>query len=349
VSQTRTRRSRALVIVMAFAALLIGIVVPAPSAQAAPVLTGGASLSHPFSDPVWWPLDVPMRMDCYHYNPGCGIHDTWTLDVVSPNRTVRGPTAHEPVHAMGAGIAHWGVRADQKCGPPHPHSRGNWLWIDHGNGIESWYGHLAWPFKVPNGAYVTPKSVIGYIGNSGYSGCKTYPTLHYIDLAVKHGGKNGRNSGSYVQMKHLSACQNGQVRVYPDDVSRYTKWNDVPKLGRDHWTELPGNDRSCMSVPAKTPNRTSSVRLSRVAKASLRAGWARPTTGPVRRSTVVLIQEYHPTIHRWLELRKHVVSAGAAATTFTNLHLNHTFRVRVNFVNGYGVSNNSRWVSAVAR
>src|SRR4051794_31086385 len=43
------------IIVLAFATLLLGVIVPAPAADAA-VLTGGASLSHPFSKPVWWPL-----------------------------------------------------------------------------------------------------------------------------------------------------------------------------------------------------------------------------------------------------------------------------------------------------
>jgi hypothetical protein len=349
VRATRTPRFRARAIVLAFATLLLGVLVPAPAADAA-VLTGGASLSHPFSQPVWWPLTVDTTMDCYRHNPGCTIHDDWVLDVVSMNRDHAGQTAWEPVYAMGAGIAHWGVRADQKCGPGHTAGRGNWLWIDHGNGVISWYGHLAWPFTVAEGAYVTPKSKIAYIGNSGYGRCNLKPTLHYIDIAVKHGGKNDMNSGYYFQMKQLYACKNGVRKLYPDAFSRYSRWNDVPawiKYQSTPW--IPGSDRSCETIPPHTPTRTTTARLARAGAGTLRATWVNPTSGPTRRATVVLIREYHPSIHRWLDLRKHIVSPNATSTKFTGLHPKHSFRVRVYYSNWVGISGYSPWASAIAR
>lgn len=346
---TRTPRFRVSAVILAFTTLLLGVLVPAPAADAA-VLTGGASLSHPFSQPVWWPLTVNTTMDCYRHNPGCTIHDDWVLDVVSTNREHTGQTAWEPVYAMGAGIAHWGVRSDQKCGPGHKAGRGNWLWIDHGNGVISWFGHLAWPFTVNEGDYVTPKSKVGYIGNSGYARCNVYPTLHYVDIAVKAGGKNDLNSGSYVQMKQLIACRNGERRSYPDAFSRYSRWNDVPAFAKYRSTpQIPGSDRSCQAVPPPTPTRAGATRLARAGAGTLRASWTNPSTGPARRATVVLIREYHPSIHRWLDLRKHVLAPTASSTKFTGLHPNHSFRVRVYFSNYAGISGYSRSASVIAR
>lgn len=338
--------SRLAVLLAAFATACLGLISPAAPAQAA-VLTGGASLSHPFSNPIWWPLHTETVMDCYHLNPGCKIHPDWLMDVVSTDRSTR--RAHEPVYAMGAGIAHWGVHADVHCGPGIPHSRGNWLWIDHGNGVISWYGHLAWPFTVPDGAFVTPATKIGLIGNSGYSNCRQHPTLHYIDIAIKHGGHDGENSGNYVHFRHLTACAEGQRRTYPQDFShgRYSDFNRVPAYTRTR-VVIPGSDGSCTPPVPRTPDRAAGAHLARSGKLRLTATWTRPTTGRPARSTLVLIQEYHPSIHRWLDLRTHQLSPTATRTTFTNLHRKHRFRAHVMYLNGSGVSAPTPWASAIA-
>jgi Peptidase family M23 len=269
---------------------------------------------------------------------------------VSTDKTHNGQTAYEPVYAMGAGIAHYGVSGNVGCGPGVPHSRGNWLWIDHGDGVISWYGHLAWPFTVPNGSYVTPKSKIGYIGNSGYSGCRTHPALHYIDLAVKYGGQNDINSGYAVQMYHLYACRNGVRQIYPQAFNpRHTTWNSVPAWIKYRGPEIPGSDKSCEPTPPRTPTKTSTTTLTRAGSGILQASWTRPSGGYYRSATVVLIREYHPSIRRWLDLRKHVVSPTATSTKFTGLHLKHAFRVRVYFANAVGVSAYSPWAVAIAR
>ncbi len=334
----------------ALAALLLA---PTAPAGAGPVLMPGASLEHPFSNPVWWPLRTETKFDCYSGNPGCTsplYHTTWLMDVVSTDYSTTRP--HEPVYAMGAGILHYGVSSDVKCGGTIPHSRGDWIWIDHGNGTLSWYGHLAWPFLVPNGAYVTPKTQIALIGNSGYSNCKKYPTLHYIDIAVKHGATNGQNNGTYYQVLHTSACVRGVQQVWPDNINRnWRKWNDVPKSprGNEHIIPASDADSSCIPDVPATPDRTTSVRLARSGTDQLRASWALPSTGAARSSIVVLIYEYHPSINRWLELRKHLLPATRTTTIFTGLHHNHTFRVAVTFQNSAGNSAASPLVSAVAR
>lgn len=345
-------RARLLALLSVLVAFCTVLLVPTTTVRAA-TLMPGATTAHPFSEPVWWPLRTETVMDCYSGNPGCTsplYHTTWLMDVVSTDYSTT--RAHEPVYAMGAGILHYGVHGDVGCGGTIPHSRGNWIWIDHGNGTLSWYGHLAWPFKVPDGAYVTPKTQIGLIGNSGYSNCLRFPTLHYIDIAVKRGATNGNPDGSYVQLYHLYACVNGARRSWPDQLhSTWKKWNDVPKSPRGDLHILPASDASSGCVPDQppTPDRTTTVHLRRSGTDQLTATWALPTTGRAASSIVVLIQEYHPSINRWLELRKHVLPAGRTGTVFGGLHHGHTFRVQVTLRNGAGCSAPSPLASAVAR
>jgi hypothetical protein len=352
---TPFRRNRLLAAVLALGTLLAAFTLPVSGAVGA-TLSRGASLAHPFSDPVWWPLSTETKMDCYSGNPGCTAplyHATWLMDPVSTNVSVVGRTAHEPVFAMGAGIVHWGVTRDQGCGGTH--GRGNFIWIDHGNGVVSWYGHLYWPFKVRDGQYVTARTQIAEIGNSGYGNCRRYPSMHYIDIAVKRGSTNGQNDGKYAEFTHLYACVNGVRQTWPQQLptnnGNWQKWNDLPKSNRPADTIIAASDgdRSCIPATPTTPDRTTSVRMTAAGHAILRATWTRPITGPAPTSTVVLLQEYHPSIRKWLDRRKHTLSAGATGTAFTALHLKHQFRVIVSFHNSAGISAGSPPVVAIAR
>jgi len=113
---------------------------------------------------------------------------------------------------------------------------------------------------------------------------------------------------------------------------------------------LPASDRnhSCIPSTPPTPTRTTSVHLSRSGTDALRASWTLPSTGARRTSTVVMIQEYHPSIRRWTELRKHVLAPTRTSTSFGSLHHKHSFRVMVMFHNGTGFSAHSPWAGAVA-
>lgn len=346
---SRARRSvRALLCVLAAACSIV--IAPAPAAHAA-VLMPGASLAHPYSDPIWWPVRIETKMMCYHGNPGCRNpvqHITWLMDIVSTDFTTKRP--HEPVYAMGAGILHWGVHHDTGCGGEN--GRGNFIYIDHGNGSLSWYGHMAWPFSVPDGAYVTPQTQIGLMGNSGYWNCKKFPTLHELDIAVKHGATNGNLNGNYVELHHLFACVRGTRQSWPEQVNaRWQKWNDVPNSLHVEPHILPTSDRnhSCIPHTPPTPARTTSVHLKRSGTDAMRATWTLPTSGPRRTSTVVLMQEYHPAIKRWTDLRKHVLPPTRTSTSFSRLHHHHSFRILVMFHNGWGYSAHSPLASALAR
>ena len=52
---------------------------------------------------------------------------------------------------------------------------GNYVWIDHGNGKETIYGHMTYPV-VSTGDYVSAGQLIGYVGTTGFS---TGPHLHF--------------------------------------------------------------------------------------------------------------------------------------------------------------------------
>ena len=65
----------------------------------------------------------------------------------------------------------WGKNYSCGCGGGY----GNYVWISHGNGKETIYGHLT-SLTVSTGQYVYAGQLIGYVGTTGYS---TGPHLHF--------------------------------------------------------------------------------------------------------------------------------------------------------------------------
>ena len=148
------------------AAFVVGLVVSMPAGAGADVLPHAAK-AHPYSDPVWFPLASLAHMQCMRDNPSCGTGtptERWTWDI-GGEREPAGEF-HQKVYAMGAGIAHV-IAKNQGCGGSNE-NRGNSMFIDHGNGIYSVYSHLAGHFLVHDGDYVSARTPIAYIGNSGY-------------------------------------------------------------------------------------------------------------------------------------------------------------------------------------
>lgn len=85
-----------------------------------------------------------------------------------------------PVYAAASGTVvstcttcthNWGKFYSCGCGGGY----GNYVWINHGNGKESIYGHLT-SLTVSTGQYVSAGTLIGYVGSTGYS---TGPHLHF--------------------------------------------------------------------------------------------------------------------------------------------------------------------------
>ncbi len=107
------------------------------------------------------------------------------LKVIKPHTgTDFGAPTGTPVYAYAAGT----VKVAKNSGP-----MGNMVHIDHGGGIESYYGHMHGFAKgMAAGVGVKKGQLIGYVGNTGRS---TGPHLHF---AIKKGG-------SFVDpMKYLS-------------------------------------------------------------------------------------------------------------------------------------------------
>jgi murein DD-endopeptidase MepM/ murein hydrolase activator NlpD len=323
----RPKRVRAALLVLFTAALAVAGAVLPSTAQAA-VVSAGASTTHPYSDPVWWPLSTPSSMDCYRGNPGnCnGYHPTYLFDIIGESGV-----NNQPVYAMGAGIVHIGA-TNQGCG--HAQGRGNYLYVDHGNGVLTYYGHLGQIF-VRSGQYVSPKTRLAYVGNSGYARCHLYPKLRYLVVALKHGGTNGK----YVEIGSTFACPtNGGARVtYPQQLpsGRASHWNAVRRT-----TPIPATSsaRSCISTPARTAYSASGVGMAKHGKSTMYAHWTRGWSGYRILHTAVVLSEYHPSIHRWLPLRTHWLGGKTNYTKFHYLTHKRHYRVYVQFYNSWGYS-----------
>jgi murein DD-endopeptidase MepM/ murein hydrolase activator NlpD len=81
-----------------------------------------------------------------------------------------------PVRAAQSGIIKGTGNTDTICPGA---SYGNWILIEHNNGLSTLYGHLSL-IKVSASQKVNVGEVIGYSGNTGYS---TGPHLHFTVLA----------------------------------------------------------------------------------------------------------------------------------------------------------------------
>ena len=85
-----------------------------------------------------------------------------------------------PVYAAASGTVvstcsscthNWSKYGSCGCGGGY----GNYVWINHGDGKETIYGHLT-SLTVSTGTYVSAGTLIGYVGSTGYS---TGPHLHF--------------------------------------------------------------------------------------------------------------------------------------------------------------------------
>jgi murein DD-endopeptidase MepM/ murein hydrolase activator NlpD len=83
-----------------------------------------------------------------------------------------------PVLAAQSGIVKGAGNTDLTCPGA---SYGNWIMIEHPNGLSTLYGHLS-VIKVSAGQQVNVGDIIGYSGNTGYS---TGPHLHFTVFATQ--------------------------------------------------------------------------------------------------------------------------------------------------------------------
>lgn len=84
----------------------------------------------------------------------------------------------EPVTAAASGVVRATGNTDRIAGC---YSYGKWVLIEHPNGLSTLYAHLS-VIRTQEGQQVTPNTVIGYAGNTGYS---TGPHLHFTTYATE--------------------------------------------------------------------------------------------------------------------------------------------------------------------
>jgi hypothetical protein len=309
----------------------------ATGSTAAPVLRDGASTTHPYTNPLWWPLATASKMACYHGNGYDCLHPrfqhtVYAMDIGAPNH--QAGTAEQPVYAMGAGVVHVGSTG-WRCNSGQ--SRGNWLYIDHSNGTRSEYGHLG-AIYVRTGDFVTARTKIATIGQSGYQGCSKKPYVRYLWLAIRHGS-------AYYHFHSTLVCVRGVVTSWPRKLpTRPTDdWNKVPAH-----TDIPApTNRACTANLRPTPNKPSGMRLSRAGAGNLKATWYR-TSATARPAVInVQLQEYHPSIHRWLDYKIRRLTPGYTTTTFGGLQKGRQFRARASVANSTGWSAPALWAGAV--
>jgi hypothetical protein len=137
--------------------------------QAAPVIPSKVSVPGVATGSFEYPLDswtFTQGFGCspYYFEPwdssfGCNFHNG--IDLAAP--------AYTPLHAADGGTVEYAGWCD--CG------LGYYVKIDHGNGFESVYGHMAEQPWVTTGQAVAKGDVIGPVGMTGMA---TGPHVHFI-------------------------------------------------------------------------------------------------------------------------------------------------------------------------
>ena len=208
----RTYTLRSLVTAFALAAGL-----SAASPGMASAVTPGT-----YGPPNWFPLRGDHLIGCAYNstNAICGgdYHPYWAIDI----KGQRGEVAY----AAGAGRVKTAVK-DQggNCDPSRiplarcPRgARGNYVLIDHGGGVFSYYQHLL-SVSVNVGDWVDENTAIGAVGDSGWS-TPGFDHLHFERRTA---------SGSRTDPGPLKACAGSDLKTYPQ------------AFGRSSWRGLPGH------------------------------------------------------------------------------------------------------------
>jgi Mg-chelatase subunit ChlD len=210
-------RKRALVLAIALTAALL-VAIP----QQASAVTRGT-----YSAPNWFPLRGGHLVGCAYLStgPNCGgtYHEYWAIDI----KGAKG----EAAYAAGAGEVKEAVKNQGgncnfrkiplKACPDG--SRGNYVLIDHGSGVFSYYTHFS-SVTVGVGDWVDENTQIGTIGDSGWSDPGFYH-LHFERRPVQ----SPRPGVERSDPGPLKACVGKDLKTYPQ------------AFGVNTWQGLPGH------------------------------------------------------------------------------------------------------------
>ena len=344
------RRIRTVVLAVLLAAPSLVAAAPAAVAHAR-----AAVPSHPFSDPVWYPLRQPVTVGCVNGNPG---RKTSTGKEVCRHPTLAGYPAMDlrsanhqagaPVYAAGAGIFHIGGN-DGSCVSSGPQQQGRWVWVDHGGGIVSRYHHLrSIPSSLHNGDNVTPTTVIGHMGDSG-THCGTY----YLHFEVRSGGVHGAHANWGVGPRSggvgsLYACSGSTRQTWPHDIDpSANNWNEVP------WNSLttPTSGNACIPATPATPDRPTGV-TAKSGKGKITLRWTAPAAAAHVSGITVGEEIFRPSQNGYSQEAWVPVDPTATSVTFTTstdgkaLISGRNYRFRLTFHNRQGFSHYSPWITA---
>ncbi|MCW2497398.1 peptidoglycan DD-metalloendopeptidase family protein [Jatrophihabitans sp.] len=255
------RPVRTLLVVVAAAALAaVGLSAPAGAAT---------SSSHPYSDPVWFPVHVATRVGCIGPgsapNPGGGKtcaadhagYFGMNINVVPSGSTY--PTAG--IYAAGAGLV-IGVVSNLAC-TAGTTSAGNYVAVSHGAGVVTMYEHLR-SIPVKTGQLVTAGQLLGYASNTG-SSCSAKPYTDFV-IRVDGGGYQDKTKA----ITTLKACVGGKTQSWPSAIkSSYTSWIKVPYL-----TAIPTSATGCGQTTAPVTYSKPGVKASSTSAGHVTVSWS---------------------------------------------------------------------------
>ena len=206
---------------------------------------------------------------------------------------------------------------------------------------------LADHFLVKNGDYVSARTPIAHVGNSGYKMCHQKPNVRFLAIVVKRDARrtaNGGMTGTYTQVTHTYACVHGRRVDWPQQLpghngQGWSRWHSVPVD-----VPIPATDphRTCIPAPA-TATMPRDAKLSRGAKTALVATWSPAAARYHVHSVRVMLQKFHPSISKWLPRYVRSLDGTAARAYFAHLDVHYQFRVRIWFGNDVGWSRASPW------
>ena len=314
-------RARRRLVLLPFLALLLGVAALLPLPVPVSAQTLPTSASHPYGDPVWFPLRSPASVGCAR--TACGpiaAHGFWALDFNG--------TAGTPVYAAGAGIAHIGGSSGSCVAAGASPTSGRWIWVDHGGGVVTRYHHLG-SITVTDGQRVTPATQLGGMGHSG----DAQPcSIDYLHFEVRRGGLDGVK----VDPGPLKVCLPAGVGSLPAALGA-TSWDD-PAIHTSPRRRTPVSTSSCITPTWLSSPLAAGIAVQRGDRATT-VGWPRVPAGTNR--VQVFLEIWRPSIATWRPVELRFVGGSATRTTFTGLENGRSYRASVAWHNASGTGPSS--------
>jgi hypothetical protein len=178
-------------------------------------LLGGGGAPGQYSPPEWWPLRGSNRVGCTRNSPGAicegNYHPWWAIDVDAGEG--------QPIYAAGSGLAKVYSNITGCSG------YGRSVVVDHGPHGKTLYAHMSnFAGAVagsPSGVWVTPDTVIGYVGHTGNVSRCAFNHLHYEKSTSGGFGSAATDPGG------LLGCIGSSRVSYPGHWG-HPSWNGLP-------------------------------------------------------------------------------------------------------------------------